>query len=568
VLSIVFAALFTGIGAFDLFVDRYAPLFGEASPVVLRVPYSARVIHQKGDELWDVSYEYERIIIDQGTVLDASNERHRAAVNQQELRRPVKPARLASFFVLYLFGGLVLTNYFRRYGHSRTRLMRSQVGVFLLILLTMVVAKILLLYTALPAFWIPASMVALWLTVSFDRRTALIVDMALSFMVASLLRFDLLLVAVLVTRGITATLLFVNRKQPRHMLYAGVGSGLAGAVAYGALMVLFGGEVNFLHELTLGVESPLLACIGGSVFAGLTGNIFRGVAQLSLGHVSRDRLLDLTDIEAPLLQKMAKEAPGSWEHSRAMANLAEAAAAAIGADALLTRVGAYYHDLGKTVQPKYFIENLSPGEASPHDELEPEVSADAIMAHVVLGTKILRDGGVPEPVVEFAYTHHGTQVVEYFWTKYQRAERVEGEPVLSRSHFRYPGMKPLTKETAILMLVDSIEAASRTVSPPSHDKFEEMIRRVVFTKLASGQLDDCGLAVTDLRIMVQRMAATLVNMYHGRIKYPWQHDREREEAAERAKEASETAERENPAEPEDAAETLTKESDEKKDSES
>src|SRR5690606_29901798 len=126
--------------------------------------------------------------------------------------------------------------------------------------------------------------------------------------------------------------------------------------------------------------------------------------------VPRDRLLDLSDLEQPLLMRLSQEAPGTYEHSRAMANLAEPAASAIGADALLTRVGAYYHDLGKTAQSKYFVENLSPDERSPHDDLDPDVSADAIMAHVVLGTKILREGGVPEPVVEFAYTHHGTQV--------------------------------------------------------------------------------------------------------------------------------------------------------------
>jgi putative nucleotidyltransferase with HDIG domain len=205
-----------------------------------------------------------------------------------------------------------------------------------------------------------------------------------------------------------------------------------------------------------------------------------------------------------------------------MANLAEAAASAVGADALLVRVGAYYHDLGKTVQPKYFVENLAPGEESPHDEHDPEISADAIMAHVVSGTKILREGGIPEPVVEFAYTHHGTQIVEYFWHKCVDAGNPKG---LTEEHFRYPGMKPPTKETAILMLVDSIEAASRTIDPPERDKFEEMIQRIIFTKLRTGQLDDSGLTLSDLRILVTRMSDTLVNMFHHRIRYPWQEQR-------------------------------------------
>ncbi len=208
-----------------------------------------------------------------------------------------------------------------------------------------------------------------------------------------------------------------------------------------------------------------------------------------------------------------------------MANLAEQAASSIGADALLTRVGAYYHDLGKTAQCKYFVENLGPDERSPHDELEPDVSADAIMAHVVLGTRILREGGIPEPVVEFAYTHHGTQIVEFFWNKCQQIGNPKG---LDASYFRYPGMKPQTKETAILMLVDSIEAASRTIDPPEREQFENMIQRILFTKLKQGQLDDCGLDLNDLRIISNRMAETLVNMHHHRIKNQWQAKRAKE----------------------------------------
>jgi hypothetical protein len=308
------------------------------------------------------------------------------------------------------------------------------------------------------------------------------------------------------------------------MLLAGGLAGLAGMVAFVCLTVVFEGRFNLVADIERGLGSNLLACVGGGIIAGLLGRGLREPAERVMGHVSRDKLLDLTDLEQPLLKKMAAEAPGSWEHARAMANLAEAAAAAIGADALLTRVGAYYHDLGKTVQPKYFIENLAHGEKSPHEALDPDVSADAIMAHVVMGTKILREGRIPEPVVEFAYTHHGTQVVEFFWHKCVEQGNPKG---LTEEHFRYPGMKPQTKETAILMLVDSIEAASRTIWPPEQKKFEEMIQRVVFMKLSSGQLDESGLTLEDLRILIRRMAATLVNMYHGRIKYPWQRDADR-----------------------------------------
>lgn len=544
ILSVLFAAFLTSLGAFELFFPGLTPVYDAPAPLVLRVPSAVQIVEGEGN-VADVTFQHRRVLIPRGTLLTPSDDEHRAAMRWDQTRRPLRPIRVGAAFVLYLFGCLMLMAYMLRFGQNRLRLMRSQLGLLGLMAGAVLVAKAGLILTTLPAFWIPVSAVSFWAALGFDRRTALLVDVAVSFMVASLLRFDLVLLTVFVTRGIIATLLFLNRKQPRQMVFAGLASGLAAAVAFAAITVLMTGPEAVVRDFGLGLTSEMLACAGGGVISGIVANVMREPAEQALGHVSRSRLLDLTDIESPLLRRMATEAPGSWEHSRAMANLAEAASASVGVDSLLTRVGAYYHDLGKTTQCKYFIENLSPGETSPHDELAPEVSADAIMAHVVVGTKILREGGVPEPVVEFAYTHHGTQVVEYFWGKYkeQVAKRPADsqEPVLTRNHFRYPGMKPMTKETAIVMLVDSIEAASRTVQPPEHDKFEEMITRIVFHKLKTGQIDESGLTVTDLRIMTQRMAATLVNMYHGRIKYPWQRKQEEEEAAARAKADAQTA---------------------------
>ena len=143
------------------------------------------------------------------------------------------------------------------------------------------------------------------------------------------------------------------------------------------------------------------------------------------------------------------------------------------------------------------------------------------------GVEILRAGGIPEPVVEFAYTHHGTQRVEYFLDKERKLREAEGLPV-NVEHFRYPGMKPGTKETAILMVVDSIEAASRTLDTPEREPLEDMVRRIVFSKLASEQLDESGLTMKELRIVCSRVVETLVHMNHHRIKYPWQEERARQ----------------------------------------
>jgi hypothetical protein len=524
-LSVLFAGVFTVVSLFDLFMPSLAPRMGAPTAVTLRVPYGPRIVRGGHAHL---AYEHARVIVPRGTVLDDADNDHRAAFAYESIRRPLRGGRVFSYFVIYSIVCLMLTTYLRRFGQNRVRLLRPQVGLLVLVLGSMVLAKGLLLFTALPEFWIPMAVLPLWVALAFDRRTAFLFELGVAFMAASLLRFDIVLLSVLLVRGIAASLFFFKRKHPRQMLFSGALSGIAGVVAYVCLTEIFEGRLAVLEDLSRGTGSNLIACAGGGIGAGLLAVLFREVAERVMGHVSRDQLLDLTDLEQPLLRKMAAEAPGSWEHARAMANLAEAAAAAIGADALLTRVGAYYHDLGKTVQARYFVENLPPGERSPHEELEPDVSADAIMAHVVMGTKILRNGGIPEPVVEFAYTHHGTQVVEYFWHKCKEQGNPKG---LTQEHFRYAGMKPQTKETAILMLVDSIEAASRTIWPPEHKKFEEMIQRVIFTKLSSGQLDESGLTLEDLRVITSRMASTLVNMYHGRIKYPWQREAEQRMSA-------------------------------------
>jgi cyclic-di-AMP phosphodiesterase PgpH len=523
IVSLVFALLVALVQSVETFVPQWAPQMGQPLPVTLRLPYSSRITIAQHLDQDTVRYDHVRVIIPRQTVLDENNGNHRAAFAYESMRRPRRVSQFLSYLLIFFTLGVVLATYLRRFGQNRLRLIRTQVGLFILMFVTLAAAKALLLFTGAPEFWVPVAAAPLWIALSYDRRTAILVAIVMAFFGAALQRFDIMLLIIFMAQGVGASILFFGTKRPRQMILSGALSGVSAAILYIAVAIVFEGAVPILAEVSQGSASTLIACVGGGTLSGILAHVLREPVQRLLGQVSRDHLHEMTDLEQPLLQKMAREAPGSWEHSRAMANLAEAAASAIGADALLTRVGAYYHDLGKTTQPKYFVENLTHGEVSPHTELEPDVSADAIMAHVVVGTKILREGGIPEPVVEFAYTHHGTQVVEYFWHKCQEQGNAKG---LSRSHFRYPGMKPQTKETAILMLVDSIEAASRTVDPPERSKFEEMIQRVIFTKLRSGQLDDSGLITEDYRILVERMADTLVNMYHSRIKYPWQKQQE------------------------------------------
>ncbi len=393
---------------------------------------------------------------------------------------------------------------------ARLRLTRTLMGLCGSVALLVCLCS-LLMWLGVRPLLLPVGLAALFASSSFGAGAGLAVGLA-SGALLSLTAESPAVAAMLVIRALLVVVLFRQQHRAAH--------GFAAAVfgAAGAALVLL-----FMAHTPASIES--LRAVGllglGGFVEGVAFLATRGLGEQLLGHVSRERLHALLDLNQPLLRRMMERAPGSFEHSRAMANMAEQAASAIGADALLTRVGAYYHDLGKSCDPSYFVENLEPGETSPHHAIAPRESAARIKKHVEEGAAILRSGGIPEPVVEFAYTHHGTQRVEYFLAKQRelvqgRAEEVDEEA------FRYPGMRPQSRETAILMLVDSIEAASRTLDSPDPPQIEEMVRRIVFSKLGAGQLDDSGLSMYDLRVACDRVVWTLAAMNHHRIKYPWQ----------------------------------------------
>ena len=432
---------------------------------------------------------------------------------------------LAGFGLLQFLIALSLTSFLRTFGQPRLRLLRTQVGILATMVLVALMARGFLAALEPSPLWMPVALTPLWMAVSFDRRAGFIVAVSMALVLASFVGFDSLVFCVLLARGMSATLSFLRRPSASGLILAGAQAGVTAGLVLVAVCALDGQPLSELLDPRHPMASPLLATVGGGLLEGVLALLLRPVVMRLLGNVSRDRLLRLTDLEQPLLQRLAREAPGTFEHSRAMANLAEQAASAIGADALLTRVGAYYHDLGKTIGAKHFVENLDRGEPSPHEQLSPEESARRIVRHVVEGTRILREGGIPEPVVEFAYTHHGTQKIEYFLNKHRQQIAASGDPELPEDAFRYPGMKPQTKETAILMLVDSIEAASRTIDPPDRVRFRQMVHQVVQTKLEQGQLDECNLSLAELRVVEARMVETLAHMHHHRVKYPWQAER-------------------------------------------
>ncbi|MCH7718677.1 MAG: HDIG domain-containing protein [Chloroflexi bacterium] len=245
----------------------------------------------------------------------------------------------------------------------------------------------------------------------------------------------------------------------------------------------------------------------------LTAGGFAAVGSL-LGVTTRVQLMELSQLNAPLLRRLQDEAPGTFHHSIIVSNLAERAADLVGADALLVRVGCYYHDIGKVLQPGYYIENQLAGD-NPHDDLEPTASASIISQHVRAGLELARRHGLPPRVQAFIPEHHGTRLVAYF---YRVAS--QQDPTVDANTFRYPGPKPQSRETAIVMLADSTEAVVRASADRSPERIEAIVEEVVAERLAEGELDECDLTLRDLRTIAQAFKLTLRGVYHPRIEYP------------------------------------------------
>ncbi len=430
---------------------------------------------------------------------------------------PPTPSSIAGTAIMTLGLALALAAT-ARHETGRSRLVQAQVAMFALLWLFAIGAQTLLLFGPASPLIFPMAALALLVGSFTTRRLAALAGGMGALVITALAGFDIEVLLVHLSCGLVAAWLSRPGRRPRAGLLKALA--LAG-VAFGSLTALrlargFVDGWQSWGEAWPWDDPWLMAPLGGFLCV-LTAALARPLFRMAVGAVSRNQLIDLHDLDHPILQRLRQEAPGTWAHSRALADFAETTANAIGADAMLVRVGAYCHDIGKTAAPRMFVENQESDEDSPHNAMTPEQSAAAIMGHVVEGVHILREEGVPEDVVAFAYSHHGTSLIDFFWQKHLTEHP---EHPADETAFRYPGQVPASRETGVLMLADAVEAAARTVDPPDRTGFQRTVERVVSAKLRQGQLDDSGLSIADLHVMVDTMVHLLVNMHHGRVKYP------------------------------------------------
>ena len=257
--------------------------------------------------------------------------------------------------------------------------------------------------------------------------------------------------------------------------------------------------------------------IGGLV-AGPLALLLLPLLEIGWGTASNFKLNRYMDLNRVLMKELLSKAPGTYQHSMAVAYLAQSVGEAIGADTLLLRIGAYYHDVGKMMNPNLFIENQFEGD-NPHDVLEPRESARIIIKHVRHGMRIAQEAGLPKVVVDLIVQHHGTQLIEYF---YNIAAKTYPKSTIQEEEFRYPGPKPQSVEAAVLMLSDAVEAASRSVEDPNRKKFTKMVRLIMLKRIVDGQFSECDLSSRDLPKIIDTLVDALEASFHSRVKYPWQ----------------------------------------------
>ncbi len=348
-------------------------------------------------------------------------------------------------------------------------------------------------------------------------RLVLRLDVALTFAVVSSVVVGLLvegargfLIYTLVGSCLGVTLIRTMARRSQ-LLGAGVWVGVGqAAVAVG--LQLLDAQTSVAAYLI-----PAVVAFGSGILAAFVALAMTSVVEAVFGYTTDLRLLELANLNHPALKELIVQAPGSYHHSIIVGALVEAAAETIGANSLLARVMAYYHDLGKGCNPAYFIENVR-ADDNPHDKLRPSMSAMIIKRHVTDGLDIAKRHGLGQPILDAIVEHHGTTLIHYF---YQKAKEQADEPDgVADSEYRYPGRKPQTREAALVMIGDSIEAASRSLGDPTPARLQGLVHRIINLKFTDGQLEECDLTLRDLHIIAKAFMRVLTSIYHQRPEYP------------------------------------------------
>ena len=453
------------------------------------------------------------LIIFKGNIID---DEKFAKLNS--LRKSYEGSRSGTYSFFYILGGQVLQVgllfgvLFVFLMQFRKQLMEDVSKLtFVLINVLMVIAlnRLVLDFGVSYIYLVPFTILPITLRSFFDTRLALFVHLIAMLLCGLMLPNGFEFLFLQSVAGVFSVVL-VNNLYKRSQLFFTAGKIiLVYCLAYFSMAIIQEGSMDNLNALHF-------AFFAGNGFLTLMSFPLIYFQEKIFGFVSDVSLLELSDTNNPLLRRLLQEAPGTFQHSMQVANLAEAAVLKISGNALLVRTGALYHDIGKLSNPMYFIENQSTG-LNPHDELSFQESAEIIIKHVRDGIKLAKKNNLPDVLIDFIRTHHGTSTVMYFYKQYIK-NFPEEEVDLEK--FTYPGPKPFSKETAALMMADSVEAASRSLDKPDHDKIDKLVENIIDHQVKTGQFENAEITLREIKEIKKIFKKILMNIYHVRVQYP------------------------------------------------
>jgi putative nucleotidyltransferase with HDIG domain len=457
------------------------------------------------------TFEAEEIVLREGdTVTDLDLEALQAL---GLLQTDVSWRDVAGVVVMVLLTTVILGLALLRYQPDLlTGRVRNVALVGLLFIAFVLVAKFMVPGRVVLRFLFPAAGLSMLVTVLLNPELAIVASLVLAGLVGHIAADSLELATYVAASGLVAALLLRRVERVNAFFRAGVYVGLTNVVTV-LIFRLPDAATDTVGMLTL----TSVGLVNGALAASLTLAVFFIVGNL-LDITTALKLLELSQPSHPLLRQLLLKAPGTYHHTLLIANLAEQAAEWVGADALLTRVGAFYHDIGKTVRPHFFTENQMDG-VNPHDRLDPYTTAEILGAHVTDGLDLAKRYRLPSQVRAFIGEHHGDWFISFMYQKAVKEAGGDASQVDER-RFRYVGPKPQSRETAILMLADTTEAITKSKRPGSVQELEGVVELAIKSRLEQGQLDECDLTLRDLQIIRESFVNTLKGLYHTRIEYP------------------------------------------------
>ncbi len=373
------------------------------------------------------------------------------------------------------------------------------------------------MYTISP-FLIPLASIPMILTLLLNYKISLFTSLVNCILIAVAVNFEVEIILIAIMSVVLGSTILRKMQERNDILYA------SSYIAIINVILTFSAGFLLSNSVIDVSKKALFTLIGGVLSAILTIGLLPLFENL-FGIVTTIKLLELSNPNNPLLKKLLLEAPGTYHHSILVGNLAEVAAEVVNGNPVLARVSAYYHDIGKTKRPYFFKENQI-GKENPHDKISPNLSTLIITSHVKDGLELAKEYKIPKVIQDIIQQHHGTSLVKYFYiTMKNNSERPED---VNEEDFRYQGPIPKSKEAAIIMLADGVEAAVRSINDPTKGKIEEMVNKIIKARLDEGQLDDCDLTLKEIGLIRDAFLKVLISIYHQRIEYPedkWIKDR-------------------------------------------